>query len=383
MAKTTPIKNASEPSVIDYSKLSYYPWQSNVWRKLYTSSYSQNGEVNHFPHALLLAGISGIGKKDLALYLAKALLCQSPQKNSKTSQIEPCSSDSVDSTSVCRSCQLFNSVNHPDFNHITTPEDKKVIPVDVIRELIEWSVLSSQFDGKKIILIEPAEAMNANAANSLLKTLEEPVSNAIIILVTNKKQALLPTIRSRCQTIDMALPDTEYAIPWLKQAGLHNSQLLLSLASGAPLLALELANSDQLNARNMIFNHLIAIANDGADPVSRAEELFKKTNAKKSKAKKNSSKSKKDDFMLSAHDVIYWMDSFISDLARLTHNCDQDTITNRDHIQNLQLLVDRLDLKKVLQLSDLVNKAYYEIQGQININLLFEKLLIDWKNCTK
>lgn len=359
----------------DYTQTSIFPWQSSVWEKLYASNFTNQTQTGNFPHAILLAGVAGIGKKELALYFAKGLLCQSPQNNPQTGQIEPCQS--------CRSCQLFNSGNHPDFNHITTPEDKKVIPVDNIRELIQWSVLSSQFGGKKIIFIEPAEAMNPNASNSLLKTLEEPVSNTIIILLTNKKQALLPTIRSRCQTIDLALPEKQSALQWLEHAlikqetGASNSaQLLLSLASGAPLFALELSQGDHLDVRHTIINHLLSIVNDSADPVAIAETLFKQTKIKKTTTKKKQ-------LVFSAYDVIYWMDSIVSDMARLAQNCDQDTITNIDFFDSLQQLSFRLNLKNVLQLSDLINKAYYEIQGQININLLFEKLLIDWNNCKK
>ncbi|MCK5647245.1 MAG: DNA polymerase III subunit delta' [Gammaproteobacteria bacterium] len=364
----------------NYAQMAYFPWQSSVWQKLYSNKFSNKMEINHFPHALLLAGVAGIGKKELAFYLAKGLLCQSPQENPKTGQIEPCQS--------CRACQLFNSATHPDFNHITTPEDKKVIPVDTIRELIQWSVLSSQLGGKKIILIEPAEAMNPNASNSLLKTLEEPVANTIIILLTNKKQALLPTIRSRCQSIDLALPDKQIALQWLEDSLLQtslfnseegtseNAQLLLSLASGTPLLALELSHGKQLEVRNTVIKKLLSIMNDSVDPVRIAEDFFKQTKIKLTK-----SKSKNQQLPISAYDVIYWTDSIVSDLARLAQNCERDTISNIDLYETLKQLSNRLYLKKILQLSDLINKAYYEIQGQININLLFEKLLIDWKNC--
>lgn len=364
-----------------------FSWQIPVWQKLFTNNFLNTMTTDHFPHAVLLAGVAGIGKKGLAFYLAKGLLCQSPQENPRTGQIEPCRSQSH-AEKQCRSCQLFNSATHPDFNHITMPEDKKVIPVDTIRELIQWSVLSSQLGGKKIIIIEPAEAMNANASNSLLKTLEEPVANTIIILLTNKKQALLPTIRSRCQNIDLALPDKQIALQWLvhsllqrsqfnaEEATSEKAQLLLSLASGAPLLASDLSHGKQLEVRNTVIKQLLSIMNDSVDPVRIAEDLFKQTKIKLTK-----SKSKNQQLPISAYDVIYWIDSIVSDLARLAQNCERDKITNIDLYEDLKQLSNRLYLKKILQLSDLINKAYYEIQGQININLLFEKLLIDWKNC--
>jgi len=378
MPKSISNKAESEESTdVDYSSLSYYPWQSSLWQKLCSPFQSGLNNNEHFPHASLFAGVSGIGKKDLALYFAKGLLCQSRESQSSQSlsqnHIEPCGH--------CRSCQLFNTGNHPDFKHVTTPEDKKVIPVDAIRELIDWSVQSSQMDGRKVIIIEPAEAMNSNSSNSLLKTLEEPVANTFILLLSHKKRALLPTIRSRCQTIDLALPDSRDAIQWLEQAGCPQPQLMLSLASGAPLRALELSQSKQLEVRQLIIDALMSIAMKQADPVKTAEDLFKLSKVKKTKTSRTKSVAKNTQLQVSAYDVFYWTDSIVSDIARLSQKCDQDTISNIDLIQTLQQFSNRLDLNKVLQLSDFINKAYFEIQGQINTNLLLENLLIHWKNC--
>ncbi len=379
----SPSDTSDNPVLPLYTQSAFFPWQVSVWNKLFTQHVLPANKNDNFPHALLLAGIAGIGKKQLAFYLAKGLLCQSPEQNPHSGEVEPCQS--------CRSCQLFNSGSHPDLYHITIPEDKKIIPVDDIRALIQWSVLSSQFEGKKIIIIEPAEAMNSNASNSLLKTLEEPVAGTIIILLTNKKQALLATIRSRCQTIDLALPEKLLATQWLEQSLMSEgnkakAQLLLSLASGAPLFALDLSRGDQLKVRHTILDHLFSIINDSIDPVRIAESLFKQTKLKQTKArqtKAQQAKNTKKPLLISTYDVIYWMDSMVSDLARLAQNCTHDTINNIDYYDDLQLLSNRLHLRKILQLSDLINKAYYEIQGSVNINLLFENLLIDWKNCKK
>lgn len=348
-----------------YTRSSYYPWQESLWKKLYISN-MHNG---HFPHALLFNGIAGIGKKDLAFYLAKGLLCSAPQN-------EPCHQ--------CRSCQIFSAGSHPDVYHLTIPEDKKIIPVDSVRDLIQWSVLNSQFNGKKVIIIEPAEAMNQSAANSLLKTLEEPVSDTIIILLTQKKQALLATIRSRCQTIDLVIPEMEIGLNWLQQQfsvqDQQQAKLLLSLANGAPLLALALKQSEQIEIRQLIIDQFLSININSIDAVKVADELSKKvmSQAKQAKAKKNV-------LFITAYDVIYWIDSIVIDLARLIQGTRQNNaenfINNSDYAQKLSELSYQLDFKKLLKLSDLINKAYYEIQGQININLLFELLFIDWKNC--
>jgi len=322
------------------------PWQQELWQRLPLL------HADKFPHALLFYGIKGMGKKAFSFYLSKALLCQSPDKRG-----EPCHR--------CKSCQLFETGNHPDFYWLTTAEEKKIIPVDRIREVINWSLLSSQFDGKKILLIEPANAMNINAANSLLKTLEEPVANTLIILLTDRKQALLPTIRSRCQSYAMQLAEKQDAIDWLTGQGVNRAELMLSLASGAPLKALEMSSADYLQTREMIIEQLISVHTEDKDPVCVAENLIKLV--KKTQA--------------DMEEVLYWFDSVLIDLARIQHNCEPLFITNNDLYEGLKQISDRLYLKKIMQLTDLLNKAYYDIQGQINIQLLLENLLINWQQC--
>ena len=112
-----------------------------------------------------------------------------------------------------------------------------------------------------------------------------------------------------------------------------------------------------------------------------AEALFKQTKIKQGKGKRAQTDNKK--LLINAYDIIYWFDSLLSDIARLAQKCNKDTIINIDYYDSLQQISNRLYLKKILQLSDSINKAYYEIQGQVNINLLLEKLLIDWNNCQK
>ena len=351
-----------------YKIMNYYSWQDTIWKKLFT----RNMNADFFPHAILLNGVAGIGKKDFAFYLAKGLLCQSPVENSQNQQLEPCQ--------LCRSCQLFSAANHPDIFHLTTPDDKKIIPVDSVRELIQWSVLNSQLDGKKVIIIEPAESLNQNAANSLLKTLEEPVSDTIIIMISANKQALLATIRSRCQAIDMLLPDRTLALNWLTQqlssSAINNEQLelVLSLANNAPLSALNMLKTNQLEVRQFIMQGLVSIHKEGVDPVYMADEFNKCTKLK--------AKSKSRNLSITAYDVIYWLDALLTDIVRLSYNQSQSSLNNIDYFPVLQEFSRSLNLKKLLQLSSLTQKAYYEIQGSININLLFEQLFIDWKNCS-
>lgn len=337
----------SSPSLLKQYSQQVLPWQQGLWETLPLL------QANKFPHALLFSGSRGMGKKAFSFYLSKALLCQSPQARG-----EPCQQ--------CKSCQLFEIGNHPDFNWLSTADDKKNITVDQIRAVIDWSLLCSQFDGKKILLIEPAEAMNINAANSLLKTLEEPQANTLIILLTEKKQALLPTIRSRCQTYAVQVADKQIAIDWLTGLGVNKPELMLSLASGAPLKALEMNAADYMQTREIIIEQLISVHLQARDPVSVAENLVKLVK-----------KPQRVEF----GEILYWFDSVLIDLARIQYNCEPLFITNNDLYDRLKQISDGLYLKKIMQLTDLINQAYYDILGQINTHLLLENLLIRWQRC--
>jgi len=213
-----------------------YPWQEDLWQRLALTR-------NRLPHALLLHGRQGIGKLDFALALAKSLLCQSPITASHA-------------CGACDSCNWFSQRNHPDYRLLTPEQDsvngedeapvpvkstkKSQISIAQIRELGSFLGLSSHRDkGRRIVLMQPAEALNGASANALLKMLEEPPADVIFMLVSNQPQRLLPTIISRCQKIDMPSPDKASALHWLQQKGVQNADDFLSYASGAPLSALK------------------------------------------------------------------------------------------------------------------------------------------------
>ncbi len=211
-----------------------YPWQFSNWQQLMS-------DKKRLPHALLLRGQSGIGKLDFAISFSRALLCE---------QIKP----SYQSCGVCPSCGWFEQDNHPDFRLISPEQDvskddeintkstkkRTQIVIEQIRGLSDFLSLSShKSDGLRIVLIHPAEGLNAAAGNALLKVLEEPPPNVIFILVAHQAYKILPTIMSRCQKIDMPVPSTEEAISWMKQEGIQNSEVLLSYAGGSPLIAVD------------------------------------------------------------------------------------------------------------------------------------------------
>jgi DNA polymerase III subunit delta' len=211
-----------------------YPWQSSIWQRLML-------DKKRLPHALLLRGQSGIGKQAFAISLSQALLCEKVN-----SAYQACG--------VCPSCGWFEQDNHPDFRLISPEQDvskddevgtkstkkRTQIVIEQIRGLSDFLSLSShKSDGVRIVLIHPAEGLNAAAANALLKMLEEPPPNVIFILVAHQAHKILPTIMSRCQKIDMPVPSTDDALAWMRQKGIQSAEVLLSYAGGSPLMAID------------------------------------------------------------------------------------------------------------------------------------------------
>lgn len=229
-----------------------YLWQKNQWQHIMQQgAQSPNSKL---PHALLLRGRAGTGKQDFALDLAKAILCA--QKSEISEQKQACGN--------CPSCSWFAEGAHPDFMLIG-PEDaetaddespkkkttkKSQISVAKIRQLIDYLALSShQVNGHRVIVISPADMLNGASANALLKMLEEPPANTLFFLVTSQPQRLLATITSRCQTIDMPLPNKAEALAWLSSYQINNAENALDLAGGAPLLALQMAEEGDASAQ--------------------------------------------------------------------------------------------------------------------------------------
>jgi DNA polymerase-3 subunit delta' len=223
------------------------PWLGAARRSAWTL-------VDRGVHAILLHGARGIGKKSLALDLARDLLCESRSAD-----------DSFCGT--CAGCALTAAGNHPDFRLIVpdalqalrlgvpTAEDgeevqaapekskrpSKEIRIEQIRTLARFVNIATHRAGRRVCVIAPAEAMNAPAANSLLKLLEEPPDQTVFLLCTDALDQLAPTILSRCVLLRVAGPGPEIALQWLTAQGAPDAAAHLAAAGGAPLAALELA----------------------------------------------------------------------------------------------------------------------------------------------
>jgi DNA polymerase-3 subunit delta' len=219
-----------------------YPWQANAWQVV-----QQAKSSDHLHHALLFSGEEGCGNEAFVHALGQSLLCLTPAADGGA-------------CGQCRSCQVFASQAHPDFMAVSVAEDKQSILIEQIRELNHFLGLSRSYSPRRVAIIAPAERMNINAANSLLKSLEEPAPDTHILLLTAQPASLLPTIRSRCQAISLPLPARHSAHGWLQAQGLqHAPELLLDAAWGRPLAALELDTTDTLVQRQKWLEHLLQL----------------------------------------------------------------------------------------------------------------------------
>jgi DNA polymerase-3 subunit delta' len=181
------------------------------------------------PHALLLQGPVGVGKEHFAGALAAAVLC-----TGRGQRLEACGD--------CAECVLTRAGSHPDLHWLQRLEDRRTIAVDQVRDLAERLELTSMRRGRRVAIVTPAHAMTINAQNALLKTLEEPAAGTLLLLATSRPSAILPTLRSRCQRIELARPAADLARDWLAgELGAEPTPRLLELARGAPFRALELA----------------------------------------------------------------------------------------------------------------------------------------------
>jgi DNA polymerase-3 subunit delta' len=247
-----------------------FDWHKRLWDELW-----QRPETLH--HGMLLAGPAGVGKGRFAEAMAARLLCENPQGNQACGH--------------CEACHWFAGGNHPDFRKVSLESEEEgevaedeapkkkassakkpakpstVIKIEQVRGLEDFIFVGSHRNGRRVVIIEPAEAMNAAAANALLKVLEEPPPNVYFLLVSSHWRNLLPTLRSRCRHIAFGLPDAASAVAWLKEQGLKNAEDALRLCGGSPIAALTKAESGKDDGAASLISSL---AGGVADPIGTA-----------------------------------------------------------------------------------------------------------------
>ncbi|MDB5839951.1 MAG: polymerase subunit delta [Herminiimonas sp.] len=257
-----------------------FPWQNGAWHRLQQMR-------ARLPHAILIHGPEGIGKTAFAEWFAQSLLCESPLADGQA-------------CGQCSSCGWFVQYSHPDYRRVRPevldeedgagsadgdPPDEskktaksakapsKEIKIDQIRALSDFMNISTHRQGRRVVLLHPAEALNTIAANSLLKTLEEPPPATVFLLVAHNIDRLLPTILSRCRQFSMALPSADEALRWLQAQGIADPDVWLAQRGGAPLAALASAQTGSGELIDELLAHLARPSTEGA--LKTAERLQK------------------------------------------------------------------------------------------------------------
>ncbi|MEC7942029.1 MAG: DNA polymerase III subunit delta' [Pseudomonadota bacterium] len=217
-----------------------YSWLTPVW-----SEWKKSLDAERFPNSVIVNAPEGLGIDALISQLTDVLMCTNYES-------EACG--------FCHSCELMKSGSHPDF-HVISPEKKgKSITVDQVRASNRWAQESSQLGGLRVILLEPAEAMNESASNALLKTLEEPSSQCIFILSTRNSNRLMPTIISRCQQFNVVSPQLEAGSVWLDgEVGKAVPPYILALNDNAPLKAKAMFEEGGVEACEKVFDGFVNI----------------------------------------------------------------------------------------------------------------------------
>ena len=315
------------------------------------------------PHAILITGQRGIGKFELARRFAESLLCEKTLANH-----EACGS--------CVACVWLAQGNHPDFRLLQpdalAEEDTEVadagskkkpsqqITIDQVRALDDFLHVGTHRNGLRVVLINPAEAMNRSTANSLLKSLEEPIPSTLFILVTGESERLLPTIRSRCQAIPIPLPDRQRSEAWLAQAGVSDASLWLALAGGSPLMAEELANSDE---RALLDALILQLSRGNAiDPLAAAAALDRIVKAEKRPA--------------ALKRVIEWSQKWLFDLSMASKNLPIRYFLSHSDFFSKQ--ATKLDIPSILAFNRKTLQYKLQSEQPLNSRLFLEDFFLSY-----
>ena len=269
-----------------------------------------------------------------------------------------CQQRTTDACGYRQSCHWFNAATHPDLIRIQPEEEGKAIKIAQIRQLVhDLSHTASQI-GYQVVILHPAEAMNKAAANALLKILEEPPGQVCMLLISSQPYFLTATVRSRCQKIHLNAPKQQ-AVQWLQQQLKVNQsvELLLTLANGAPLAAVQLENQDNLQQRDMLFSTLEQLVIKKITPLEVAAQWSK----------------------LPLFFVLQWYACFVMDAIRHCSGLDDCYLMNSDKKDFLKKIAQNAMIEQLFQQLDRILEAIKWISmSQLNLNqqLLLEDLLI-------
>ena len=319
-----------------------YPWLADAAQRL--QDYRQRDRL---PHALLITGPAGLGQLELAQAFIQSVFCRQPDPQGACGQ--------------CSACLQYLAGSYADFHEVTLEEDdkgrmRKQIVVDQVRALSTKLGMMSGQGGWKAALVHPADAMNTNAANSLLKTLEEPPARSLIVLVSHRPALLPATIRSRCQQLAVKPCNTDDSQEWLASHGIESPEVALAYAGGSPIRALELAESGFLEERESFLDAVMAVLTRRKGPVVLAEE-FEKNDLR---------------------GAVEWLEAMTEDLIRLRQLGEGARLRNPDLLNSLKTMAERLNLNALHRYLGAVRRGRHLLDSQVNPRLLLESLLLPW-----
>ena len=317
------------------------PWQDDQWRAVL-----RRLRTGTLPHALLLKGSAGIGKVLFAQALMSRVLCDRPTGGA--------------ACGVCKSCELLKAGTHPDVLLVQPESAGKPIKIDQIRRINEFARKTAQQGGRRVIVLNPAEAMNVNAANALLKSLEEPGADTLFLLVSARAGDMLATIRSRCQTVMFPLPDATQATQWLAEHIADQELIgqLLTLACGSPVHAWELFDRKVLEARGHLINAMSELFRGQLTPVELAKEQH----------------------TADLIELLGWLGSWLDDAVKLKLAADDCLVRNRDLSRMIGYLAEKADAATLLKVRDGIMLRRQQIQEGANLNgqMLLEGVFSDY-----
>lgn len=300
-----------------------YPWQQQQWQQ-----FLQRHENQHLPHALILHGTRGLGKFEFAINVAETVIENRPE--------------------------LIRQQSHPDCVVLQPEKAGGAIKVDQVRQLTNQLNQTAQFNGYKVAIIDPADQMNTQAANALLKTLEEPPGDVLLLLVCHQLGTLPATILSRCQRMDFNSADQSSILSWLQgQLPDQPHDLLLRLADYSPLLAVEFAKQDQLTLREQALMTFIQYLNGKASLVKASEQLNK----------------------LDFNWLLYFLILFIKDCL-LIQSGAVEFVANQDKMPTLGKVAEGFDDLTFLAALERLNKMQQGLKKNYNLNTLL--LIENW-----
>tara|TARA_R100000306_G_scaffold724_2_gene1873 strand:+ start:2990 stop:4021 length:1032 start_codon:yes stop_codon:yes gene_type:complete len=325
------------------------PWLSRAWQTV-----QSRVAEDRLPHALILAGERGVGKRAWAGAVGGLLLCDN-RLNRDSGQPIACGH--------CKQCELLAAASHPDIR-VYTPEKSRMVKVDQVRALSSFAVASPQVAHHKVAIIDRADQLNINAANALLKTLEEPLPDVTLILLQESGRPVLPTIRSRCQTLTVPVPANSEANQWLAsrvrelpEDAQPSSEVLanaLMLAGNAPRLALDYATGDFIGLRDTALERFKEFMKSRI-PVGEAAKAFK---------------------AMGLEDTLWLFETWAADLARLIVGGNaRDT----DAADMLGFLARTTSAWRAHELLDMVKDSRAASVYNASPELEASRLLIAWQ----